>query len=307
MRKRAIWLAAATAAALVSSPAAATQWGSYHWANNGQGITLQIQHNFKNGADWQQWYGQAVADWGLTSKSNITLHDNGGYSGTSTKKCDPIGGQLLVCSDAYGQRGWLGVAQIWASGDHITQATTKLNDSYFGSGSPYNTDGYRDLVACQEIGHDFGLDHQDETFDNPNIGTCMDYTNNPDGPPANRQPNGCNDSTVCPTYDYNTLTSDAMYGPGHNDSGGSSGGGNCNPHKPGCTGAQTDAFTFREVGKSPSINAAPASSTSWGVATGYDHSGRPDTFLLDLGNGHTKLTHVFWAKGFHPTAADFHD
>ena len=41
---------------------------------------------------------------------------------------------------------------------------------------------------CQEIGHTFGLAHQDEAFENVNLGTCMDYTNNPDGPPANRQP-----------------------------------------------------------------------------------------------------------------------
>ena len=34
---------------------------------------------------------------------------------------------------------------------------------------------------CQEVGHTFGLDHQDEDFFNPNIGTCMDYTTDPDG------------------------------------------------------------------------------------------------------------------------------
>ncbi|MCW2640621.1 MAG: hypothetical protein JWP76_2927, partial [Dactylosporangium sp.] len=42
---------------------------------------------------------------------------------------------------------------------------------------------------CQEIAHTFGLDHQDEIFDNPNLGTCMDYTNNPTGPPSNEHPN----------------------------------------------------------------------------------------------------------------------
>ena len=45
----------------------------------------------------------------------------------------------------------------------------------------YNTPAYRRFVTCQELGHDFGLDHQDEVFDNPNLGSCMDYTNDPDG------------------------------------------------------------------------------------------------------------------------------
>ena len=42
---------------------------------------------------------------------------------------------------------------------------------------------------CQEVGHTLGLDHQDENFDNANLGTCMDYTSNPYGPPSNEHPN----------------------------------------------------------------------------------------------------------------------
>jgi hypothetical protein len=34
---------------------------------------------------------------------------------------------------------------------------------------------------CQEVGHTFRLDHQDEKFNNVNLGTCMDYTSDPDG------------------------------------------------------------------------------------------------------------------------------
>ena len=39
---------------------------------------------------------------------------------------------------------------------------------------------------CQEIGHDFGLNHQDVDFTNYNLGSCMDYTNSPD---SNQKPN----------------------------------------------------------------------------------------------------------------------
>ena len=51
---------------------------------------------------------------------------------------------------------------------------------------------------CQEIAHDFGLDHQDENFNNANLGSCMDYTNDPEGPPSNVQPNA---------HDYEELES----------------------------------------------------------------------------------------------------
>jgi hypothetical protein len=42
---------------------------------------------------------------------------------------------------------------------------------------------------CQEVGHTFGLDHQDENFNNANLETCMDFTSDPDGPPTNEYPN----------------------------------------------------------------------------------------------------------------------
>jgi predicted Zn-dependent protease len=59
------------------------------------------------------------------------------------------------------------------SGSHIVQGTTKVNDTYFNTAT-YNTRAWRQLVMCQEVGHTFGLDHQDETFNNPNLGSCMD-------------------------------------------------------------------------------------------------------------------------------------
>jgi hypothetical protein len=33
-------------------------------------------------------------------------------------------------------------------------------------------------VSCQEVGHTLGLAHQDENFNNANLGTYMDYKNN---------------------------------------------------------------------------------------------------------------------------------
>ena len=301
MTKRAKLLIAATTATLMASPAAAyNQWGNYHWATDGTGLTLRIERQI-NASLWGTYFTSSVGDWDSSGKLSLT----GGTSnlGVDPKKCSPISGKALVCNEVYGFRGWLGIATIWANGDHITQATTKLNDSYFNTAS-YNKPEWRQLVACQEIGHDFGLDHQDETFDNPNLGTCMDYTNAPlgggsYGPLQNLHPN---------SDDYATL--DFMYA--HDDTaggGGGGGGGTCNPRSPKCAGGQ-DAFTFREVGKSATgggVGISVADTGEWGQAIARDGAGRPDTFLLDLGNGHRKITHVFWVPCYRPVPANMHD
>jgi hypothetical protein len=297
MMKRAKWLIAAATAMAVTGPSAAyNQWGSYHWATDGNGLTLTVERQIT--PVWGQFFNNSVSDWNASNKLNLT--GAGANLGVSSKKCNPLSGKALVCNDSYGFRGWLGIATIWANGDHITQATTKLNDSYFNT-STYNHDDWRMLVACQEIGHDFGLDHQDETFDNYNLGTCMDYTNAPSGGvvggfnygPANLHPN---------SGDYDTLT--YMYS--HNDTtgGGGGGGGHGRPADAGPQAA--DAFTFREVGK-PTPGASAVVSPDWGRAIAFDASGRPDTFQLDLGDGHRKITHVFWVPGHRPVPENMRD
>jgi hypothetical protein len=123
--------------------------------------------------------------------------------GTTRSTCRPTDGRVEVCNYTYGKNGWLGVAQVWVSGSHIVQGTTKVNDTYFNT-ARYDTSAWRRLVMCQEVGHTLGLDHQDETRDNRNLGSCMDYTNDPDGgaggasatDPSNEHPN---------QHDYNQL------------------------------------------------------------------------------------------------------
>ncbi len=93
-------------------------------------------------------------------------------AGQSSGKCRPTAGRVEVCNDTYGRNGWLGLAQIWASGNHITQGFAKMNDTYF-SMPVYNTTAEKNHVMCQEVGHTFGLGHQNES--GASLGTCMDY------------------------------------------------------------------------------------------------------------------------------------
>ncbi len=55
---------------------------------------------------------------------------------------------------------------------------------------------------CQEVAHGFGLGHQDEVFDNPNLGTCMDYTDDPLREPANIAPNAHDYDQLELIYDH---------------------------------------------------------------------------------------------------------
>jgi len=55
------------------------------------------------------------------------------------------------------------------------------------------------LVMCQEVGHNFGLGHQDEDFYNPNLNTCMDYTSDPS---TNTMPNAHDYEQLVLIYDH---------------------------------------------------------------------------------------------------------
>jgi hypothetical protein len=281
MKKSIVTAALLSCAVIAVSPAFGSHsWGGYHWASDGHGVDLT-----DNGAETPQWtthVNTAVADWEKSRKLSFTTQT---ASGVNTKKCAPIYGQILVCSDSYGQRGWLGLATIWLSDGHIPQAITQLNETYF-SMPFYNTAPWRRLVACQEIAHDFGLDHQDENFYNYNLGTCMDYTAAPAGGvyngfdygPSNEHPND---------HDYAQLID--IYS--HDDG----------------TSSPATNFGVREVGK-PAADAAfsaPAglSPAEWGRAIHRDAQGRPNVFVTDFGGGRKRVTHVLWAIGAGPGRA----
>lgn len=167
-------------------------WGNYHWTKSSSVVSLQVIDSVTS--QWDAALLGAVADWSASTVIDLT-QTNGSTSSKDRKRCNPSSGKIRVCNQSYGRNGWLGIAEIWLnSSGHIVQGRTKLNDSYH-SYSPYNTSAWRNFVTCQEIGHDFGLDHQDETFGNENLGSCMDYTNNPE---SNQQPNA---------HDYEQLLS----------------------------------------------------------------------------------------------------
>ncbi|HSL97628.1 MAG TPA: hypothetical protein VK831_03560, partial [Candidatus Deferrimicrobiaceae bacterium] len=230
-------LSAAVVLALVSvgSAAANHAWGNYHWERSSNPLHLDLGSNLTGGWSTANYFDVALSDW--NSSSVLDLSE---VPGAGLKNCGAVAGRVEVCNDTYGYRqgGWLGLAQIWVSGDHIVQGVVKVNDTFLYGSATYSTSAWRQLVMCQEIGHTFGLDHQDENFNNPNLGTCMDYTSSPG---TNQHPN---------QHDYQQLEDIYAHTDGSGGGGGGGGGGDsCPERNPHCSGG---------AGLPPFAQASPA-------------------------------------------------
>ncbi|HXE75040.1 MAG TPA: hypothetical protein VNN18_05300 [Candidatus Xenobia bacterium] len=235
-------------------------WNGYHWARTSNPFTIKLGDNVSS--TWDSHLAIASSDWSVSAVLDTTIV----AGNTKPKSCRPTSGRVEVCNATYGNTGWLGIAQIWVSGKHITQGITKVNDTYFNN-PPYNTSPWRQLVICQEIGHTFGLDHQDENFNNPNLGTCMDYTSDPDGPPSNEHPNSHDYAQLADIYahtDSTTTVSSAV-----------------------ATGAMPPAMgqiDFESPGQ-------------WGRLVRGSVGKGTAVYELDFGGGHKVITFVIWADG----------
>ena len=157
---------------------ASHSWGGYHWARTSNPFNLKLGDNLSS--SWKPYLGTTSTDWSVSDVLDTTI-----VLGQSKGNCRPTAGRVEVCNKTYGSNGWLGMAQIWISGTHITQGAVKANDTYFDTAT-YNTPAWKNLVMCQEVGHTLGLDHQDTNFSNTPLGTCMDYTSDP---ALNQHPN----------------------------------------------------------------------------------------------------------------------
>ncbi len=154
--------------ALVGAAQATHSWGGYHWARQSSPFTLSLSSNLTAG--WAPYLDTTSADW--TASSVLDTRVVTGLK--NPKTCRPTAGIVEVCNAKYGANGWLGLAQVWVTGDkHITQGTVKLNDTYMTQ-PRYNTPSEKNHVMCQEAGHTLGLGHQDES--GAVLGTCMDYS-----------------------------------------------------------------------------------------------------------------------------------
>lgn len=257
------WLASA-------EPSSANHaWAKYHWGRTSNPFTVKLVDSVTN--DWNGYLTTASTDWSQSSVLDTAVVP-GSDDATTRQNCAPVAGQVRVCNAEYGVTGWLGIASIWATRGkttHITQGTVKNNDTYFNQAA-YNTGPWRQFVMCQEIGHTFGLNHQNEGYSAPNLGSCMDYTNDPTGAGAylrnNEHPN---------QHDYDQLAT--IYG--HLD------------------GSSTLTASAPASGKGNGVGAGVGGDPTDAVPPGASaKDGR--VFVRDLGNGTQVISVVIWAEDF---------
>jgi hypothetical protein len=245
-------------------------WGTYHWNKTASQITPPVHNNVSS--VWDPYLDRAVTDW---NASSVIQSPYGASYGpiSQPKRCTSATGKIEVCNTTYGNNGWLGIAGISLSGGHIVKGYTKLNDTYFNT-TKYNTPAWRRMVTCQEIGHDYGLGHVNETFTDPNTGSCMDYTNDPSGTAGT---NGNLSNEYPNSHDYSMLES--IYS-----------------HTHALASLPFDAMRA-DATRPTTLQEFVNKADQWGEPIAFDPEGRPTTFFLRVGPNHNdgELIDVFWA------------
>ena len=143
-----IWAAVFSIAVFLGTPLgswAAHRWGCYkyanyyiNWYNGGTGDYYNI-YNEEAKTDADAWSPYTDIFLNPVSVAGSTDHANA-YNGY------------------YGSTGWLGLAELRSvSGCTVYNGRARLNQSYLDGGSYTRTN--KKHVACQEIGHLFGLEH----------------------------------------------------------------------------------------------------------------------------------------------------
>lgn len=240
-----------SAAILPAQASADHSWDGLHWARTTSSFTLKMGSNLS--AAWKPYAVSAARDWSLSQVVDVAI-----VAGKTTARvCNPRLGRVELCSAKYGVNGWMGLTSVWTNGEHITQATLKVNDSYF-SQPAYNTPAWRNLVMCHEMGHTLGLDHQDEDFYNTPLGTCLDYSSDP---VPNQHPNQADYDQLIAIYTHlDTLSTLAASAP-------------------------ATAALGVEITDDPS---------TWGKEVKRSKDKRTSRYERDLADGSKVITHVFW-------------
>ena len=260
-------LAVTYGAAVVSADHA---WGPYHWARTESPFYLTVVNSTTS--DWDGYVSTAIGKWSMSSVLFMDEDSTGSTASRIRRRCKAPSGMVRICNLAYGNNGWLGLAGISIDANgHIVSGYTKLNDTYF-SWDYYNQDNWKYSVACQELGHNVGLSHQDEDFNNTSLSSCMDYQD-----PPYEYPNAHDYEQLETIYEH----TDSYNSYADGSDGGDSGGSGCNaPPGKGCNKAGVGEGNSR---------------SEWGMSLG--RRGAAETFIRIDPDGTRHLTYVRWADG----------
>jgi len=263
IRSIAIPAAVLVGAAVSLSALATHSWNNYHWARTTEQFNLHLGDNLTSD-DWRWHLSNASSDWNSpTNDPKFTPIMTSIVTGGANRRCSMVKGTTQVCNGKYGNNGWLGLATIYISGEHITQGSAKMNDTYFTS-SKYNNTNEKQHVMCQEVAHTFGLDHQ--STNGSSLNTCMDYFSNTGanaGSTLSTKPNAHDFDELATIYQHLDTTTTVA------------------------SGAASAASTTPDPTDDP-IN--------WGTLMRQSPDGRSSIYEQYNRDGTQTLTHVYWTE-----------
>jgi len=260
------WVSGVVLAVLPATGSAEHAWSDYHWERSSNPVSLILGDNLTS-EDWQESLSLASLDWNTPQGGySQVLYTSVAPGAAKNSQCRPQTGSIEVCNDRYGLNGWLGIAQIWVEGSHIVKGAVKVNDTYYNDVPPYNDTGdkaaWQRYVMCQEVGHIFGLGHQDEDF-STSLKSCMDYST---AVYDNQSPNA---------HDFEVLAQLYSHLDGEE---GSSGG--------------PPAWAGPQKGEPDDLH----DPRQWGRLMSSTHSGRTQIFEHEVARGKSLVTFVLWAR-----------
>ena len=284
--KRKIPALATLATLMIATSGAPAQanhsWGDWHWERAINPVSLTVLNSTTDartpvgGQNWPPLLAKSAADWSQSTVLDLVVQPQTAADLAAQQSCAFALNAIRVCNVYNPDVTWLGLATVLpdtSSGSgHILAATAQMNDTWFGTGLYNETNAQH--VMCQEVGHTFGLDHQDES--GKDLNTCMDYADALDNP----SPNQHDYDQLQTIYAHLDGTSTGSGGGGGGGGGGGHGGGK--PPKKSGTGK---ASTW-----SPTELGLPAGYHGTGVH-GHPHS---DVFTT-VENGQTVVRYVLWA------------
>lgn len=177
---------------LLAAPAQANNsWANWHWARAANPVTLPVLNSTTDartplgGQNWPLLLSRAASDWSASSVLDLAVQPQTAVDVVTQQTCPFALNAIRVCNVFNPDVTWLGLATVLpadtSGSGHVLAATAQMNDTWFST--PLYSQVNAQQVMCQEVGHTFGLDHQDDT--GADLNTCMDYATALDNPSPN--------------------------------------------------------------------------------------------------------------------------